>query len=179
MSRPLVFYSPSETYGQALNRAADLFGIEREYWDIFGTHHTASAEGVAEVLRSMGIDAGSAEGLDCAVEGRWWEEWSRLIPPTLVASVQDPMVALRLPREVANRVIDLEVAWEDGSTESARLPLDSAEDGGSAKLRGREFAARRIRVPFRLRLGYHELRAWIDGGETVAARWILCPDRAY
>jgi 4-alpha-glucanotransferase len=179
MSRPLVFYSPSETYEQALNRAADLFGIEREYWDIFGIHHPASAEGIAEVLRSMGIDAGSKEGLDCAVEGRWWDDWSRTIPPTLVASVQDPIIAVRVPRELADRAIDLEVSWEDGGTESARVPLDTGMDDGAAVLRGREFVARQIRVPFRLRLGYHELRAHIDGGEAVAARWILCPDRAY
>ena len=57
MPKPNVSYAPSKTYESALERAADLFGIEREYWDIWGKHHVAPPQAIASVLRSMGVDA--------------------------------------------------------------------------------------------------------------------------
>ncbi len=178
MSRPFLSFTPSATYGQALDRAADLFGIEREYWDIFGNHHVASPEGITSVLDSLKIDASSREELDQAVENQWWGDWSRLLPVTLVASVNQPKITLHLPPGSSGSVA-IEALWEDGSSERASIPLSTAEHTGTAQLRGRTFEARQIRLPFSLRLGYHELRASLAGAEAVSTRYILCPDRAY
>lgn len=177
MAIPFVSFSPSETYEQALSRAADLFGIEREYWDIFGRHHVASREGLEAVLRSMGVKTSSCGELDEAVEARLWEDWSRVVPATLVSSVSDPALVLRVPG--AASCAEIEVCWEDGGVEHARVSLNGEAAVERAELHGHDFTGYRVAVPFEHRLGYHELRVSIPGFEPAVARWIVCPDRAY
>ncbi len=70
MPSPSVSFSPSGTYEEALSRAADTFGIEREYWDIWGNHHRAQAEDISAVLGSMRIGVSSKDEIDRAVESR-------------------------------------------------------------------------------------------------------------
>ncbi len=170
--------SPSENYEQALLRAAHLFGIELDYWDIWGNHHVAPPEGIAAVLESMGIAAGSIQGLDQAVEQRLWEQWSKPVPTTLVCSINDGHIGVRVPEQSAGKV-KLEVHWEDGETQRASLDLDDGEKTGRARLRDRDFVARRLKLPFNARLGYHQLRITVEGAKPAVARWIVCPDRAY
>ena len=45
-----------------LDRIADLAGIKREYWDIFGTHHPTTEEAKISLLTAMGYDVSSADG---------------------------------------------------------------------------------------------------------------------
>ncbi len=158
-------------------RAADIFGIERDYWDIWGNHHFAPPEDIAAVLGSMGIDGGSQQELDRAVESRLWEIWSRPVPSTVVTSVNDPYITMHVSRDSA--AADVEVRWEDGSTDRAVVDLTAGEESGASHLREREFVAKRVRVPFEPRLGYHELRVTLPETEPATTRWILCPDRAY
>jgi 4-alpha-glucanotransferase len=177
MATILVSFSHSDGYEQALTRAADLFGIEREYWDIFGHHHAASRDGIEAVLRSMGIATGSIEQLDKAIEEQLCEEWGRVTPATLVSSISDRSLLLHLPGEGAGTA-EIEVRWEDGKIDRASLAF-GIEPVGRAELCGRRFAAFRAEVPFEPRLGYHELRVSAPGAEPSVTRWIVCPDRAY
>jgi len=82
----LVSITASATYEEALERAAERWGVQREYWDIWGKHHRATPEMIAAVLRSLGVDAGSREELDEALVREVRSEWQRLVPPTLVTS---------------------------------------------------------------------------------------------
>ena len=59
-----ISFTPSTTYEQALTAAADIWGIEREYWDIWGNKHIAPADDIRAVLDSLGVAAGSKEDLD-------------------------------------------------------------------------------------------------------------------
>jgi 4-alpha-glucanotransferase len=171
-------FTPSETYEQSLTRAAGLFGIESEYWDIWGKHHTASAEGMAAVLGSMGVDAGSRETLDQAVEQRLWEQWSRLLPPTIVTGTAQPAATVCLPSDEPGP-IRMSVVWEDGSSDDAPAPISGIRPSRRVRLRDRDFSAYDIRLPFGARLGYHELRVSVPSGHEAAARLIVCPERAY
>ncbi len=56
----LVSITASATYEEALERAAERWGVQREYWDIWGKHHRATPEMIAAVLRSLGVDADPA-----------------------------------------------------------------------------------------------------------------------
>lgn len=178
MSNSFLTFSPSETYEHALARAAEVSGIEREYWDIWGNHHTASPEGMAAVLGSMGIGSSSKEGLDEAVEKTFCEEWSRLAPATLVSSISDASFPIHIPADFEGAV-QLEIRWEDGSVDSLRMSLKTAEQTGQARLPEGDFTSWRFQIPLDLRLGYHEVRVSAGGLESARTRWILCPDRAY
>jgi 4-alpha-glucanotransferase len=174
----IISFTPSSTYEQALGRAADRFGIEREYWDIWGKHHQAPPETISGVLGALGIDAADRERLDRAVEAHLLDEWSRLAPATLVASVNQPVLTLRTPAGYTGTV-DIAVAWEGGGESRATVELAGAEVVERATIGGREFTAWRVKLPFPLGLGYHELTMATTGAETTRTRWILCPDRAY
>ncbi len=159
-------------------RAADLFGIEREYWDIWGKHHVAPAEAIVSVLGSMGVDASTTESLDLAIETRLFNDWAKLVPPTLVASVNDPHITVRTPAEYRGSVT-VQVTWEDRSTIGDTVELNGALETGRAIIRDCEYVERKIRLPFELRLGYHDLEVSIPGGGPAHTRWILSPDRAH
>ena len=173
-----VSYKPATTYEESIARAADLFGIEREYWDIWGKHHTASNDGIAAVLGSLGVDACSKDTIDQAVEERLWSDWSALAPPTLVLSAAKPVIPVRVAVDQQGP-IQLEVRWEDGASDSAGVELAGLESSASAELRGRSFRQYDLALPFSGRLGYHELRVSAAGAGTQTVRLILCPDRAF
>jgi 4-alpha-glucanotransferase len=176
-----VSFSSSPTYEDALNRAADLWGIERDYWDIWGQRHFAPQEGIQAVLASLGVANGSLEQLDRAIESHLWAEWSHLLPPTVVVAASAPDVIVRLPQESRDADGELSIRWESGDMDRTRIRFDTLEEVESASLRGRDFAALRLRLPFPARLGYHELKIGVSGrsSETAITRLILCPDRAY
>src|SRR5579859_2098186 len=77
---------PFATYNEALDWAAKVWGIQPDYWDIFGKHHVTSPETKRAILESLGIPAGSKETLEHALEERSRSEWSRVLPPCLVIS---------------------------------------------------------------------------------------------
>ncbi len=59
------------------------------------------------------------------------------------------------------------------------VKYDGTEHTGAIQLRGHDVVAKRVRVPFQQRLGYHQLTASLPGARPASTRWILCPDRAY
>jgi 4-alpha-glucanotransferase len=181
MGSSVIAFSPSTTYEEALGRAADLWGVEREYWDIWGRKHVAAPEAIRAVLESMGVSAGSRDELDRAVEQRLWNEWKRIIPPALVISVNDPVISLRLAAGAPQAAVRITVRNENGGSESITRSAEALEQTATAYLRGSEFQERRLRLPFELPVGYHELEAGVEGqAETTrSARLIVCPDRAW
>ncbi len=74
----------SENYGQLLDFAAHLWGIEPEYWDIWGRKHFTSNETKQAVLKGMGVRTGTAQSLRESIEARRRKEWTRLVPPCVV-----------------------------------------------------------------------------------------------
>jgi len=54
----------SDSFEQLLDRAASLFGIEPEFWDIFGTHHITSTEAKQAILSALGVATESAPVLE-------------------------------------------------------------------------------------------------------------------
>ena len=55
---------PSETFGQLLDRAASLYGVEPYFWDIWGHKHEITLEARQALLRARGVAAASAAELD-------------------------------------------------------------------------------------------------------------------
>src|SRR5882724_9820765 len=70
----------------ALTRAADLWGIERRYFDIWGNEHFAPDEDQIAILKSLGVDASTPASLEHAIRDRERRQWTVAIPPTLVLS---------------------------------------------------------------------------------------------
>jgi 4-alpha-glucanotransferase len=171
---------PSPTYNEALDKAAETWGIQPDYWDIWGKHHITPPETKRAILQSLGIEAGSKEQLDVAAEEHSRREWSRLVPPSLVISEsQRPRVfAANLPAEFAALEARVTLKVESGATEIHQVALGEIPVAGIAEFNGARYVRKRIPLPDYLPLGYHDVEILV-GGSGASMRLIIAPDRAY
>jgi len=179
MRTPAPSFAPSTTYEEALNRAAELWGIEQEYFDIWGKRHQATPEGMAAVLESLGVASGTLEELDSAVEQRMWDLWCRPIPTTVVLSAAKPELVLRLPKDQSDSTLNVGIEFEDGSKQSITIDLNGMQPTATATLRDQEFVEKTAPLVVDAKLGYHDLHLDGSGVAPATARLILCPDRAF
>ena len=70
MLNPAEDYSPATSYEEGLRRAARAWGVQEEYWDVFGNKHVADAEIERSILRSMGFQPDSLASLNDAIRRR-------------------------------------------------------------------------------------------------------------
>ena len=164
-----------------LDEAAKAWGIEQEYWDIWGKKHRASQAAQKAILTSLGVDAGAGKSLEQALDEKLWQTWSRPLPPTLVIS-QNPKLRVVNTAVPADRALDrvsLQFRWEDHSTTETEVDLAPLAPSGEIVLRGQRFVRKQIPLPDSLPLGYHEIAVRIGSETLPASRLIVCPDRAY
>jgi 4-alpha-glucanotransferase len=164
-----------------LAEAANAWGIENSYWDMWGHQHHATPELVTRILGSLGVDARSQESLAQAMEARVWREWHPAIAPTIV------LTEGRTPREIAISLTEaqatgealLEIRLESGGTEQIRVALGELPVVEETVLRGERMVRKRIRLSGELPLGYHRLSLELAGVPTSSTRLIVCPGLAY
>src|SRR5579864_1734174 len=170
----------SPTYEQALDQAAELWGIQPEYWDIWGQRHLTPPETKKAIIESFGVRADSREALDHAVEERSRAEWSRLLPPCLVISESlQPLEAyVQVPIRLDAAEVRVDFRWEDGARDVYHVPLHQFPSTATAEFDGERYARKPLPLPEHLPLGYHSLEVSVDG-LSAAMRLIVAPDRAY
>lgn len=67
-----------------LIRLAQAYGVATGYWDQSGQHREASDAAVRAVLRSLGADPDSAEGIERSIDVHLNRTWRRVLPPVFV-----------------------------------------------------------------------------------------------
>src|SRR5258708_291587 len=171
---------PSATYDEALDRAAETWGIQPDYWDIWGQHHVTPPETKRAILASLGIRADTKEELDRAIEQQFRDAWSRVLPPCLVISEnQRPReFAVHLPAELGERQARIVLKIESGDTEALHTALGELPVAEEAEFDGRRYVRKLVALPERLPLGYHDVEILV-GGVCASMRLIVAPDRAY
>ena len=192
MAHDVITFQPSASYEEALSRAARAYRVELDYWDIFGNRHWATPDTLAAVVGSLGVDTSSQETLDRCLEQTLWSEWSRPLPPTLVAleggsaserDSEEPASRIRicLPEQRSAETVELTFHWEDGSTRVEAANLQGLEHISHAILRGQGFDCWEMALPVSAPLGYHMVTLRLEGSELVAATMhlIVCPGRAW
>jgi hypothetical protein len=108
----------SEHYDRLLDRAAILWGIDPEFWDIWGGKHVTSPATKRALLGGLGVDADSEAGLEQALERRFRKEWTRLLPASLVVGEGAPLeLPVTAPEELAHGAVRVRLRQEDGRTE--------------------------------------------------------------
>ena len=142
-----------------LDRIADLAGIKREYWDIFGTHHPTTEEAKISLLTAMGYDVSSADGRRAALEALDLAPWRRGLGTEAVIRLgwDRPRVAIYQDAQAVDHPIDWTVKLEDGRTRQGRW-----SGGDVTVLRRRDLEdGRRLQLsvplPDDLPMGYHRL----------------------
>lgn len=151
MTHPADPSQNTPAYLDILDEACLLYGIEPDFWDIWGKHHVPDPEVKIAILRAKGVDCSSEESLAASVKRRTQQNAERVLPPTLVIAAEQK----RLP-------------LPDGVAAQCELRL---EDGRLLQFSGAV-------LPLGIPLGYHELSINVSGCET-RTRLIVSPGRAW
>ncbi|HYP05960.1 MAG TPA: 4-alpha-glucanotransferase [Bryobacteraceae bacterium] len=175
MRTPLEDLSPANSYDEALARAARAWGVQDEYWDIFGQRHVTNAGVQRSILDSMGFRPDTVESLNDAIRRRADLEWAVLVPPTLVVSLSQGWIPVNVPQHFDGQELQVAFQWEGGGDFGASHPISDLR--AERELAG-NLIRRRLPLPAGATLGYHRLTLRC-GGTSAECRLILCPDRAY
>ncbi len=148
-----------------IENAARAWGVETEYWDIWGQQHHASVELETAILRSLGVDTSSSAALHQAVERHNRRRLRSPFAPTifLTAGSTPHEVPVSLGTKYAAASASIRIQLEDRKTIDLEIAL----------------AADHVRLPDDLPLGYHQLSVQIGGESWAPSRLIVCPDRAF
>jgi len=170
----------SSTYAEALDRAAEIWGIQPDYWDIWGQHHITPPETKRAILHSMGVPTDTKEALDEALAARHRQEWSRLVVPCLVIgeSQRPRQFAANLPADLAALDARVTLKLENAAPQIHQVPLRDLPIAGTMEFNGSLHVRKHVPLPEDLPLGYHDLEILV-GGSCATMRLIVAPDRAY
>ncbi len=176
----LDMFTPSDSYEQALDRAAKVWGIEPSYGDTWGRVHVTSPETKKGILRALGISPETKEDLDRAVEQRLAREWGRLAPPVAVIGTAafTEGFPVYLPERHAGGPVSIEIRWEQGGVERRTLAPGDLRESGRLRIGGDTYVRKQVPLADRSPLGYHNVTV-SAAGRKARLRLILCPDRAY
>ena len=170
----------SSTYDEALDRAAELWGIQPDYWDIWGKHHITPPETKRAILHALGVPTNTKEELDEALAARSRQEWSRLVAPCLVISEsQHPRhFTANLPAEFAVLDASVTLKLENAAPQNYQAALRELPVADTLEFNGSSHVRKLVPLPDELPLGYHDLEIRV-GGACATTRLIVAPDRAY
>lgn len=177
-------WTPAATLAEALLRAAAEFRLQAEYTDNWGDTRQAKPEVCAAVLRALGAPVDSLADLNAFLAARLRARWSRLLPETIVTG-QTPergTVAINVPAGTdENARLRLWIRLEDGKIETGDWRLGDLAVVATCVIGDEHFQRRALQFAPPVPLGYHELRAALNGEAEsgTSATWIVGPDRAW
>ncbi|MBZ5726533.1 MAG: 4-alpha-glucanotransferase [Acidobacteriia bacterium] len=170
---------PSDTFQQLLDRAATLYGIDPGFWDIWGRYHETATEARQAILGALGVDARDRESLERSLAAHTRREWERLLAPATVAGESETAeLYLNVPAESLGERARFQVTPEDGQPREFELNLGELPQTGSIEMDGRTWVRKRVRLPVRLPLGYHDIALRL-GASCAATRYIVTPRQAW
>jgi 4-alpha-glucanotransferase len=178
MSFQQIAFEPAWSYEDALARAADENGIDREYWDVLHKKHEVSSDVLRRILAALGWDILTFESLEQERARRFEENATSTVPRTLVVSVSEKAVPVTLPASLAGSVC-YEILLEDGNRLSGSIDIPQLNPVRQMIKGERRWSTYELILPAELPLGYHELRISLNGRLTGESFLIVCPDRAY
>lgn len=168
-------FSPPIDTGDALRQAASLWGIDAEYWDIWGKHHVVDNAIILSILSTLGVPCGTLEDLTAAIEARLIENWANLTSATVVVFEDDVRVPLCV-RPDRDLTFEAVVHLESGELERFTGEVGSLETEATAEIRGVHYARKRLTLV--APLGYHRLELKTESSARTI-HLVVCPRRAY
>jgi 4-alpha-glucanotransferase len=158
---------------ERLGRLARLYGIERNYHDIWGRRHVTSAQSQRALLAVMGVAATSDAEVEASLALAESAAWREPLPPVIVTRAK-PAAIVTLPERTERRI-----AWavqtEEGSNLRGEADLTSLAVVERAAIKGAPYQRYRLPLP-RLPMGYHQLEL---AGAPAKTTLIVAPRRAF
>ncbi|MEF3169225.1 MAG: 4-alpha-glucanotransferase [Deltaproteobacteria bacterium] len=166
----------------AINRLAHAYGIESEYWDIWGKRHEVSFETKQVLLEAMGVPAGDDPSVAASLERLERERWERILDPVMVIRGRPEHLAItiRVPEHLLSTPSTWTLKEEDGAVRNGDFvpsALEIRSWGGSG---GAKTAECLLPIPWLPPLGYHRLEVRIGRNAPIQAMTlIMAPERCY
>jgi 4-alpha-glucanotransferase len=168
-------------YDAALHHAMELCGVQSDYWDIFGHQRYATHQTKAAILGALGIDCSSQQSLERCIGERLLAMASRVLPVCAVVGA-DGLIDVHVPIEKQDARIQVEIRWEDGSSQNAEISLGVLHHVAEIDAGYRRWV--RMALPVStlcngpLKLGYHRVTARLD--DQTCEMWLIgTPERAW
>ncbi|MBI5280127.1 MAG: 4-alpha-glucanotransferase [Candidatus Solibacter usitatus] len=160
---------PSPPFSQLLPGLCREFGIDAEYWDIWGRHHLTEEPTLLAILSSLGLDTESPERLAASAAERRRRQESSPLDAVAVLSIAGDPPAVPL-RASPGTQLAAAIYWESGEAERWDLAVGPGQTT--------------LSLPEPLHLGYHDLEVVLrppgGGPETRACqRLIVAPEKAW
>ncbi|MFL6416383.1 MAG: 4-alpha-glucanotransferase [Bryobacteraceae bacterium] len=171
-------YEAAHSYEDALAKAANENGIDREYWDIFHRRHEPSLEVRRKILASLGRDVQSLEAIERDRSRAFQQKAASVLEKTIVITSRDLSVSLSHPAD-QELTLDFELVLEGGGTVNGTNSRPHLEAIGWNEKDGTRWTTYRLPLPPEVPLGYHTLTVQIHGGPSARANLIVCPENAY
>jgi 4-alpha-glucanotransferase len=163
-----------------IEQAARAWGIETDYWDIWGKQHHASLNLETAILQSLDVDTHSKDSLGEAIARRAQRQWRSALAPTIFLTAGGPNeVNVSLPASDADSGATFHIQLENGSALEVVVALGAVPTCESIELDGQPLVSKRVRLPDDLVLGYHHVTIEIGGETSRPSLLIVCPRQAY
>jgi 4-alpha-glucanotransferase len=173
-----IAFEHSAHYDEALDRAAAECGIDREYYDIFGHRHEVSTDVRRRLLAALGLDVSSLEAVEEERLRLFQRKAAFAFPNTVVIGESDKAAPLSLPHS-AEGALCFEIRLEDGGALSGTLDVSSLPVLREMVHGDQRWLTYRLPLPAETPLGYHRLKATLNGQSLGETSLTVCPDRAY
>jgi 4-alpha-glucanotransferase len=173
-----VTFQRSNTYEDALGRAAAECGVDRQYWDIFGHSHEASIDALKKIIGALGWDTSSTESIDAKRSQLFADLHTVILQQTIVVGDAECCVPLTVT-EGTPFTVEYEVTLESGEHITGHADLAQLAVLHEVHLDDKSWRSFRLPLLSRLPLGYHTLAVKLNGQWAASANLIVCPERAY
>ncbi len=169
----------------ALDRLADLVGIEPFYHDIWGNRRDTSDATKRALVAAMGLPSGSDAEVESSLLAVEERAWRRMLPPVVVLDEGAPLsLSIAVPAGLEDADLYWTLAEESGAAHRASLTLGKLPLAETAVLDGVAYERRTVAtaLPASLPLGYHRLSVEIrprgvGGALEASTTLIVAPER--
>ncbi|MFL6449714.1 MAG: 4-alpha-glucanotransferase [Bryobacteraceae bacterium] len=171
-------FEGAQNYEDAIGRAADESGIQRDYWDIFHRRHEPSTEVRRKILESLGWNVQGRDTIDADRRRSFHSKASGMCPGTIVISAGGGFVPVSY-RSGVDVTFEVEVLLEGGGAVRSTVPVSNLQATDGHEMDGQHWTIYRLPLPSGVPLGYHALTIAAHGTPSGKAHLIVCPDQAY
>ncbi|MBP2311008.1 4-alpha-glucanotransferase [Azospirillum soli] len=169
----------------ALDRLAELVGIEPFYHDIWGNRRDTSDATKRALIAAMGLPSGSDAEVEASLRAVEERAWRRMLPPVVVLDEGAPLtLSIAVPAGLEDADLYWTLAEESGAAHRASLTLGKLPLAETAVLDGVAYERRTVAtaLPATLPLGYHRLSVEIrprgvGGSLEGSTTLIVAPER--
>ncbi|MBC7953039.1 MAG: 4-alpha-glucanotransferase [Rhodospirillaceae bacterium] len=166
---------------EALDRLAQLAGIEEGWWDFFGTWRPVSVDTKKAFLTAMGFAVGTDADIAASLETLETRPWRRWLEPVVVfdEGQGEPSVTFTASCARDKHVISWGLEEELGVVHTGSFQVDTQEWLEERWIDGKLFKRWRFRLPGLPPVGYHRLHMTATDGGSSSMDVIVAPARAH